>query len=111
MRPYHSPIGLYVGGYYTTNFPPPYLYRTPISIINRMGVNIVGSKQKWGLMGGVYIEDTEDYKSLKPDVWLKIYPLKILTNTSKGFDFVVAVNYMDSFRWGFGISIPFRGIY
>jgi hypothetical protein len=111
MRPYHSPIGLYVGGYYTTNFPPPYLYRTTISIINRMGVNIVGSKQKWGIMGGVYIEDTEDYKSLKPDVWLKIYPLKILTNTSKGFDFVVAVNYMDSFRWGVGISIPFRGIY
>lgn len=110
-RPYHSPIGLYVGGFYTKELPSPYIYRTPMSIINRVGVDIVGSKQKWGVMVGGFLSDGEDSEEVILDLWFKLYPLKILTNTSKGFDFVVAVNYMEGVRWGVGISIPFRGIY
>jgi hypothetical protein len=82
-----------------------------MSIINRVGINIVGSKQKWGFMVGGFLSDSEDSKEVIFDFWFKLYPLKILTNTNKGFDFVVALNYMEGVRWGAGISIPFRGIY
>jgi hypothetical protein len=111
QRPYYSKLGWYVGGYYTKKFPSPYLYRTPFSIINRIGVNYVGDKQKVSVMAGAFIASKQDELTFEPDVWVKIYPLRILTNTSKGFDFVVAVNYMENFRWGFGISIPSQGIY
>ena len=111
MRPHHSPLGLYVGGYYTKKFPSPYIYTTPISIINRAGINFVGPKQQWGIMGGVYLENTEDYKNLKPDLWIKFYPLKMITGATTGFDFSIGLNYMDGVRYGIGISIPTIGGY
>lgn len=111
QRPNYSPVGWYIGGFYTTSFPAPFIYTTPFSIINRIGLNYVGENQKVSIMGGVFFGQEQNELKFKPDVWLKIYPLRILTNTSKGFDFTVGVNYMDRIRFGFGISIPSRGIY
>ena len=31
----YKQIGLYIGGYYATTFPYPYIYTTPLTIINR----------------------------------------------------------------------------
>jgi hypothetical protein len=59
-------------------------------------------------MGGVFMETYIDEIKFKPDVWIKAYPLRILTNTDRGFDFVVGVNYMEGFRYGVGVVIPFR---
>lgn len=111
QRPHYSPVGWYVGGFFTTSFPAPFIYTTPFSIINRIGLNYVGENQKVSIMGGAFFAQEQNDLKLKPDVWFKIYPLRILTNTSKGFDFTVGVNYMDGFRMGFGLSIPTRGIY
>lgn len=111
QRPYHSPLGVYVGGYYTTNFPSPYIYTTPLSIFNRVGINYVGPKQKWGFMGGVYFENKKELKEYKPDFWLKIYPLRIITGANTGLDLTVGINYMEGFRYGIGLSLPTSGIY
>jgi hypothetical protein len=62
-------------------------------------------------MGGVYFENTEDYKNLKPDLWIKFYPLKMITGATTGFDFSIGLNYMDGVRYGIGISIPTIGGY
>ena len=111
QRPYHSPLGVYVGGYYTTNFPSPYIYTTPLSIFNRVGINYVGPKQKWGFMGGVYFENKKELKQYKPDIWLKVYPLRIITGANTGLDLTIGINYMEGFRYGIGLSLPTSGIY
>lgn len=105
-----SPLGFYMGGYFITNFPQPYIYTTPISIINRAGINL-NYDNKVSLMGGFFIESFQDSLSLKPDVWIKINPLRTLLKTNRGFDFSFGVNYMNEFRYAVGLSIPIRGIY
>jgi len=106
----YSPIGFYIGGYFITNFPQPYIYTTPISIINRAGINL-NFNNKVSLMGGFFIESYSDSLSLKPDVWIKINPLRTILKTDRGFDFSLGVNYMKGFRYAVGLSIPIRGIY
>lgn len=106
----YNHVGVYVGGYLTTTFPTPYIYTTPLSRINRFGINLGSGKVNF--MGGGYIETfSRDSVKVQPDLWVKIYPLKIITNTNDGFDFIIAVNYMKGFRYGLGVSIPFGGIY
>jgi len=105
----YSPIGYYVGGYFRTSFPQPYIYTTPASFINRIGISM--TNHKVSVMGGAFIESYVDRIELTPDVWIKIYPLRIITNTKRGPDFTVGVNYMKGFRLGVGIAIPFGGIY
>ena len=102
----YSPIGYYVGGYVTTTRPQPYIYTTPMSILNRVGISL--TNHKVSVMAGVFIETYIDEIKTKPDVWVKIYPLRIITNTEKGFDFTIGVNYMEGFRYGVGVVIPFR---
>lgn len=104
----YSPIGFYTGGYFTTSLPQPYVYTTPLSIMNRIGLSF--SNGQVSLMCGSYVKSFGDSLSLKPDFWLKIYPIRILTKTKHGFDFTVGINYMDKIRYGVGLSIPF-GIY
>ena len=105
----YSPLGYYVGGYFRTSFPQPYIYTTPASFINRIGISM--TNHKVSVMGGAFIESYVDRIELTPDVWVKIYPLRIITNTKRGPDFTVGVNYMKGFRLGVGIAIPFGGIY
>lgn len=106
----HSPLGFYVGGYFKTTFPAPYIYTTPLTIINRVGVNI-NADNKVSLMGGFFIESFVDSLSLKPDIWIKVNPLRCILNTNTGFDFSLAINYMKDFRYAIGLSIPLGGIY
>jgi len=104
-----SGIGFYMGGYLLTSFPAPYIYTTPVSRFNRVGLSF--TNHQVGLMVGGFMEAFQDSISVKPDVWLKIHPIRILTKTKQGLDFTIGVNYMDGFRYGVGLSIPFRGIY
>jgi len=106
----YTPIGFYVGGYYKTSFPHPYVYTTPVSFINRMGLNVNVYKNSIALMGGAYVQSFRDRLDFKPDIWIKVNPLRFLLKTNRGFDFSVGVNYMEEFRLGVGLSIPF-GIY
>lgn len=106
----YNRVGFYLGGYMTSRFPTPYIYTTPASRLNRFGLLLGNGKINF--MGGGYVETFSiDSVKLQPDLWVKVYPLRILTNTNEGFDFIFAVNYMKGFRYGVGISIPFRGIY
>ena len=102
-------IGFYMGGYLLTSFPAPYIYTTPVSRFNRVGLSF--TNHQVGLMVGGFMEAFQDSISVKPDIWLKIHPIRILTKTKRGLDFTIGVNYMDGFRYGVGLSIPFRGIY
>ena len=104
-----SGIGFYMGGYLLTSFPAPYIYTTPVSRFNRVGLSF--TNHQVGLMVGGFMEAFQDSISVKPDIWLKIHPIRILTKTKRGLDFTIGVNYMDGFRYGVGLSIPFRGIY
>ena len=104
-----SGIGFYMGGYLLTSFPAPYIYTTPVSRFNRVGLSF--TNHQVGLMVGGFMQAFQDSISVKPDVWLKIHPIRILTKTKRGLDFTIGVNYMGGFRYGVGLSIPFRGIY
>jgi len=103
------PVGMYVGGYIKTSFPSPFIYTTPISYLNRIGISI--TNRKMDFMFGGFIESYRDSIKITPDFWLKIHTLKIITNTANGFDFVIALNYMKKTNLGIGISIPLGNIY
>jgi hypothetical protein len=107
----HNPIGFYLGGYVRTSFPQPYIYTTPISFINRLGINVNVYNNSFTVMGGTYVQTFNDSLSFKPDIWIKVNPLRLLLKTEKGLDFSLGLNYMEEFRIGIGLSIPFGGIY
>jgi hypothetical protein len=88
-----SPIGIYAGGYITKNFPVPFTYTTPLSVLNRVGISITGSQNKWGIMIGTKLENYVDKLEAKPDIWINFYPLKTLFRTPNGFDFIFSLNY------------------
>ena len=101
----YNGFGYYIGGYVTTTFPQPYIYTTPQSRINRVGISL--TNHKFSIMGGVFGETYFNGVNFKPDVWVKVYPLRILTNTKRGPDLTVGINFMQGIRYGFGLSIPF----
>jgi hypothetical protein len=101
----YNGFGYYIGAYVTTTFPQPYIYTTPQSRMNRIGLSL--TNHKFSIMGGVFGETHVDGVDFKPDVWVKVYPLRILTNTKRGPDLTVGINFMQGIRYGFGISIPF----
>jgi len=105
----YSPIGFYAGACISKSFPNQYINRTAISTINRAGISF--SNGKFAVMCGAYITSYDDSSLIKPDIWLKIYPLRIITNTNRGFDFTLGINYMNAIHYGIGVSIPFGGIY
>ena len=106
----YSGLGFYMGGYITTSFPQPYIYTTPQSRINRAGISLTYNN-KVSVMGGVFFENFMDNTEFKSDVWVKIYPIRMLTKDKSSIDFAVGVNYMNGFRLGIGLSIPYWSIY
>jgi hypothetical protein len=106
-----TPIGFYAGGYLTKDFPFPFTYTTPLSIINRVGITLTGSQNRWGVMLGTKIENYKSKREFKPDIWINFYPLRTIFNTPNGLDFVFSVNYQTKVTYGVGISATFGGIY
>ena len=102
----YNGLGFYVGGYITTSFPQPYIYTTPQSRMNRAGISL--TNHKVSVMGGVFLENYLDEVKFKPDVWVKIYPLRIILDVKEGPDFTLGVNYMNGINYGVGLSIPIR---
>lgn len=102
----YSSIGFYVGGYVVTQVSNSYIYTTPLSILNRAGLNLT-YKNRFSLMGGASIKNTQDSIHLKPDIWVKINPMRIIFKTEKGFDFSLGLNYSDKLRYGVGLSLNF----
>ena len=101
----YNGFGYYIGAYVTTTFPQSYIYTTPQSRMNRIGLSL--SNRKFSVMGGVFAETYADRIDFKPEVWVKAYPLRILTNLKHIPDATIGVNFMQGIRYGFGISIPF----
>lgn len=104
-------IGVYVGGYYVTTLPQPYIYTTPLSIMNRVGLTYVNKSNTFSIMGGAYLKNYYDHVDMTPDVWLKIYPIRMISGNKNSIDFSVGVNYMNGFRLGIGLSFPSGSIY
>ena len=107
----YKQIGCYIGGYYVTTFPHPYIYTTPLTIVNRAGLTYVNKNNTFSIMGGAYIESYFDEVELTPDIWVKVYPIRMITKDKTSLDFALGVNYMDGFRFGVGVSIPYGSIY
>jgi hypothetical protein len=103
----YNGLGFYLGGYITTSFPQPYMYTTPQSRFNRVGISL-SFNNKISVMGGTYLENFLSEINIQPDVWVKIYPLRILLDVERGPDFTLGVNYMNGINYGVGLSIPFR---
>ena len=104
----YSPIGFYLGGYYMTTFPQPFIYTTPISIINRVGISF--SNGQVGVMVGAQVKSYVDSLDLGPDIWFKVYPIRLLTKTKRGPDITIGINCGNKISYGVGLSIPL-GIY
>jgi len=107
----YKQIGCYIGGYYVTTFPHPYIYTTPLTIVNRAGLTYVNKNNTFSIMGGVYIKSYFDEVELTPDIWVKVYPIRMITKDKTSLDFALGINYMDGFRFGVGVSIPYGSIY
>jgi len=107
----YKQIGCYIGGYYVTTFPHPYIYTTPLTIVNRAGLTYVNKNNTFSIMGGAYIKSYFDEVELTPDIWAKVYPIRMITKDKTSLDFALGVNYMDGFRFGVGVSIPYGSIY
>ena len=103
----YNGLGFYIGGYMSTSFPRPYIYTTPQSRINRAGISLAFNN-KISIMAGTYLENFSGEVNFQPDVWVKIYPLRILLDVERGPDFTLGVNYVNGINYGIGISIPFR---
>jgi hypothetical protein len=98
-------VGVYFGGYSMTTLPQPYIYTTPISIMNRVGLTYLNKNNTYGIMCGTFIQSYPDKINLTPDVWVKIYPIRMITKNKKSLDFSLGVNYSNGFRYGIGLSI------
>jgi len=107
----YKQIGCYIGGYYVTTFPHPYIYTTPLTIVNRVGLTYVNKNNTFSIMGGAYIKSYFDEVELTPDIWVKVYPIRMITKDKTSLDFALGINYMDGFRFGVGVSIPYGSIY
>ena len=107
----YKQIGCYIGGYYVTTFPHPYIYTTPLTIVNRAGLTYVNKNNTFSIMGGAYIKSYFDEVELTPDIWVKVYPIRMITKDKTSLDFALGINYMDGFRFGVGVSIPYGSIY
>ena len=107
MSYHYRQVGLYVGGYYTTSFPQPYTYTTPLSIMNRLGLSYIDKSNSFSIMAGTFIENRIINMELIPDVWVKVYPIRLITRDSRSMDFSLGLNYSNGFRYGVGLSIPF----
>jgi len=107
----YKQIGCYIGGYYVTTFPHPYIYTTPLTIVNRAGLTYVNKNNTFSIMGGAFIKAYFDNVELTPDIWVKVYPIRMITKDKTSLDFALGINYMDGFRFGVGVSIPYGSIY
>jgi hypothetical protein len=96
-------VGMYVGGFYVTSFPQPYTYTTPLSILNRVGV-VLGNN-KISIMGGIYGDYLTLYSNVKPDLWIKINPIRTLIKSDAILDLSFAINYSQNINYGIGVSI------
>jgi hypothetical protein len=101
----YNGLGFYVGGYITTTFPQPYIYTTPLSRFNRVGVSLTNGKVS--VMAGAFVEHLYDRSKFTPDIWVKVYPLRILLDVKKGADLTLGVNYTNGTKLGLGLAIPF----
>jgi hypothetical protein len=96
-------VGTYVGGFYVTSFPQPYIYTTPLTILNRVGV-VLGNN-KISLMVGIYGDYLTLYSNVKPDLWIKINPIRTLIKSDAILDLSFALNYSQNINYGVGVSI------
>lgn len=101
----YNGFGYYIGAYVTSSFPQPYIYTTPQSRMNRVGISL--SNNKLSIMAGVFAETYVDRIDFNSDVWIKVYPLRVITNMKRIPDVTLGVNIMQGIRYGFGVSIPF----
>jgi hypothetical protein len=104
-------IGWYVGGTYITTNPQPFIYTTPRVIINRAGLTYVNEKNTFSIMGGGFITHNALNIEIIPDIWLKIYPIRMIKKDKSSMDFSFGLNYSNGFGYGIGLSIPFSSIY
>lgn len=100
-------VGLYVGGFYMTSLPQPYTYTTPYSMMNRIGLTYVSKDNSFSIMGGAFLSHYIYNVEMDPDVWLKIYPIRLVSRNPRSLDFSLGLNYSKGFRYGVGLSIPF----
>jgi len=101
-----SMIGIYCGGYFITQYRYPVYYTTPLTFFNRLGITF--GTNKISLMGGGFFDLTTSEIKLRPDVWIKINPIRILSGSDTAFDFSLALNYATTLNYGVGISIIYR---
>lgn len=106
---YHGPsgFGFYGGGRYITSFPRPFIYTTPVSIINRVGISIINKNHSISLMGGFSVDVENNDFIYKPDFWLKINPFRLLLNRRTFTDLSFGINYNKDVKFGIGVSLSY----
>jgi hypothetical protein len=102
--------GIHVGGGYNM-----WLVSTPISQVNpspyldRFGINYGILKSGVVIGTGIKFNTLPNTNNdVRPEVWFKLQPLKLLTQNRNQWDVSVTYSISDKQYWGFGLSIPIQ---
>jgi hypothetical protein len=102
--------GIHAGGGYNmfivTN---PVNSMNPNPYLDRFGINY--GILKSGIVIGTGIKfntlpNTD--KDLRPEVWIKLHPLKLITQNRNQWDVSVTYSISEKRYWGFGLAIPLQ---
>jgi len=103
-------LGLYFGAFYKiglTNVP--YIYRTPFSYLNRLGLTKGIFNQSLVFNGGIkFIAYETPYIQSFFEYGVKLHPIKLITQNRNIIDFSFSFNKSNSEFYGIGLSIPIR---
>jgi len=105
----YSLIGYYVGAQVSTKWISPIVYTSPNPYLNRIGVNI-GLFQNGinvGVGGKLNVLPTSEWE-IKPEVILRVHPIKLLRQKNRSVDVSLMYCIGDTKSMGLGISLPFR---
>ena len=64
------------------------------------------SSSDWLMFGG-FIENHITNINVIPDLWIKIYPIRMIIKNKKNPDLSIGINYSNNLKYGVGVSIPY----
>jgi hypothetical protein len=90
----------------------PYVYRSPYDYLNRIGINYGFLKSGIVVGAGIKADVVNFFEpQYYPDFFVKLQPIKLITQKRNIWDVSLTLNYSDKPYVGFGVSIPLNNKY
>lgn len=97
------------GGYNMWMVSAPIGQMNPSPYLNRFGINYGILKNGLVIGTGVKFNTLPNTnEKIKPEVWVKFHPLKMVTQKRNQWDIAIAYSVSNEKYWGFGLAIPLQ---